>query len=100
MTARVLMIALDGADGRMLDRVSNDGSSPNLATLRARGCAKRLFAPPGLTDDALWACFQYAADVGEHGRYYFWLRRDDGRQGLAHLDEADRDTFWDDLSSR
>jgi len=100
MTSRVLMIALDGADGRMLDRRSDDGSMPNLAALRARGRAKRLSAPHGLTDDALWASFQYAADVGEHGRYSTWLRLANGRHGLAHLDEVDRDTFWDGLSRR
>jgi len=94
------MIALDGADGRMLDRRSDDGSMLNLAALRTRGRAKRLSAPHGLTDDALWASFQYAADVGEHGRYSTWLRLANGRRGLAHLDEVDRDAFWDGLSRR
>ena len=37
MTARLLMIGLDGADGRLLDRHSADGSLPHLAALRARG---------------------------------------------------------------
>jgi hypothetical protein len=100
MTARLLMIGLDGADGGLLDRYSADGSLPQLAALRARGGARRLSPPPGLTDDALWASFQYAGEVGEHGRYHFRLPQDDGGEGKAHWRELDRTTFWDELSSR
>lgn len=100
MTARCLMIALDGADGALLDRWSADGTLPNLAALRARGAATRLSAPEGLTDDALWASFQYATGLGEHGRYHFFQRLNSGEIGMAHRDEADRETFWDTLSSQ
>src|SRR5262249_33852679 len=97
-TARLLIIALDGADGILLDRRSADGSLPHLAAVRQRGRAKRLAAPPGLTDDAHWASFQYAVDVGEHGRYHYWMRLSNGRFGLAQTDEEDRETFWDRLA--
>jgi hypothetical protein len=99
MTARFLMIALDGADGALLDRWSADGTLPNLVALRARGAATRLSAPEGITDDALWASFQYAAGLGEHGRYHFLQRLDSGEMGMAHRDEGDREAFWDTLSS-
>jgi predicted AlkP superfamily phosphohydrolase/phosphomutase len=93
MTARLLMIALDGMDGRRLDRWSADGALPSLAALRSRGCAKRLTAPPGITDHALWASFQYAAAAGDHGRY--------GRGwNLAVPDEPGLSTFWEGLASR
>ena len=99
MTARFLMIALDGADGALLDRWSGDGTLPHLGALRARGTTARLSAPPGITDDALWASFQYAAGLGEHGRYHFLQRLRSGAMGMVHRDEADRDAFWDRLSS-
>lgn len=98
MTARLLMIALDGADGRLTDRGSTDGSLPNLAALRARGRAQPLSAPPGSTDDAVWASFQYGAPLGEHGRYNFYFPLEDGRMARAHWQETDRATFWDALS--
>lgn len=100
MSARLLMIGLDGADGRLLDRHSADGSLPHLAALRARGRAHRLSAPPGITDDAVWASFQYGVEVGEHGRYHYRLPLGGGRIGMAHRAEEDRLAFWDDLSSR
>jgi hypothetical protein len=100
MSARLLMIALDGADGRFLERCSDDASFPNLAGLRGRGRTKRLSARPGLTDDAVWACFQYAADLGEHGRYHYWQRLADGRFGSPQANEDDREAFWDRLSDR
>jgi hypothetical protein len=98
MTARLLIVCIDGADGRRLDRFSADGSLPNLAALRARGRVHVLTAPKGVTDDALWASFQYGVEVGEHGRYFYALPLSNGRVGKAHWAETDRPTFWDDLS--
>jgi hypothetical protein len=100
MSARLLMIGLDGADGRMLDRHSADGSLPHLAALRARGRAQCLSPPPGITDDAVWASFQYGVEVGEHGRYHYRLPLTGGQIGMAHLAEKDRLAFWDDLSGQ
>ncbi|MGP0094539.1 MAG: alkaline phosphatase family protein [Xanthobacteraceae bacterium] len=95
MTARLLMIGLDGADGCTLERASRDATLPNLAALRARGQAWELSSPHGATDDALWASFQYGADLGEHGRYFFQIPEE---TGLAVMRELDRETFWDTLS--
>jgi len=100
MTARLLMIGLDGADGQLLDHHSADGSLPHLAALRTHGQAHGLSAPPGITDDAIWASFQYAVEVGEHGRYHYRLPLSDGRIGMAYREESDRLAFWDDLSSQ
>lgn len=98
MTARLLMIALDGADSDLIDRRSKDGTLPNLSALRARGEARALTAPPGVTDDALWASFQFAQPLGEHGRYNYLQRLGDGRIGMAFTEEADRLWFWERLS--
>ncbi len=93
------MIGLDGADSGLVGRCIANGSAPNLAALQARGRTKRLSAPAGLTDDAIWACFQYGVGVGEHGRYNNIMRQEDGRFGQSHLAEATLPTFWDELSS-
>ena len=100
MTARVLMIGLDGADGRRIDRGSADGSLPHLGALRRRGRAVQLTAPAGVTDDALWASFQYESEWGDHGRYSHVMSFGSGRLGKAHWAEAGRPAFWDDLSDQ
>jgi hypothetical protein len=97
MSARVIMICLDGADGKMLDQYSTDGSLPNLTALRLQGAARSLSAPSGSTDDALWASFQYTLNLGEHGRYYLLTPQRNNRLGMAHESE-DFPTFWDKLS--
>jgi len=100
VSARFLMIALDGADGALLDQWTADGTLPNLSRLRKRGGATRLSAPEGITDDALWASFQYAAGLGDHGRYHWLQRLDSGNMGMAYLNDAGRESFWDKLSAQ
>lgn len=99
MTARLLLIALDGADSNLIDRWSLDGTLPNIGALRARGAAHHIAAPDGATDDMLWANFQYACGLGEHGRFNYMQRLSDGRMAMAILDETDRERFWDGLSA-
>ena len=96
MTARLLMIALDGADGRVIEEWSADGVLPNLAALGARGAVKRLNTPVG--DDALWASFQYGVPTGEHGRYHYRIRLSTGKLGMAHTEESDQNPFWRSLT--
>jgi hypothetical protein len=100
MSARLLMIALDGADGRILDRASQDGFLPNLTALRSRGRAWALSSARGATDDALWASFQYGADVGEHGRYSYRLKGSSGQPEPAVMRELTRELFWDAFSAQ
>lgn len=99
MSSRLLIVGLDGADGRLLDRATTDGTLPNLAALRSRGRAWRLSPALGVTDDLLWASFQYGVDTGEHGRSSYFLEDDEGKRRFAPCEEIGRDTFWDRLSS-
>ena len=100
MTARLLMIALDSADGRLLEEWIVAGALPNLAALSARGTVKRLTAPVGTTDDGLWASFQYGIPVGEHGRYHYRIQLSTGKFGMAHIEEGDRNPFWRNLANQ
>ncbi|MEM1117470.1 MAG: alkaline phosphatase family protein [Bacteroidota bacterium] len=100
MSARLVVIALDGADGGLVDRWSADGTLPALAALRARGASSRLSAPPGITDDGLWASFQYASGLGDHGRYHWRQRSRFGAVRKTYLDEDSRESFWNELSRR
>lgn len=101
MTTRLLIIALDGADGRTLDQASRVGTLPNLTALRVGGRAWTLSSARGATtDDALWASFQYGVDVGEHGRYAYSIPSTSGRIDAAFRKELDCDTFWDQLSDQ
>lgn len=52
---------------------ANRGYLPNLSALMKHGAIKRLSSARGLTDDALWASFQYGTGLGDHGRYH-WQR--------------------------
>jgi hypothetical protein len=92
------MVGLDGADGTRLDRWSADGSLPNLAKLREGGVAKAMSAPVGVTDDGLWASFQYGCGLGEHGRYHYLQRNAGGAFDMAFRAETRRPRFWDALS--
>lgn len=98
MGARLLVIGIDGADGRFLARAADDPAFPHLSALRRRGGVRRLGSTPAPTDDLLWASFHYAVEPGEHGRYHYWQRLENGRFGWAYTDEGDRETFWDRLS--
>ncbi len=98
MSARWLLVALDGMDSVLLERWTADGSLENLAALRRCGVGVQLAAPKGVTDDGLWASFQYAEGLGEHGRYFWWQQLQSGKMGMAFSDEAGRQSFWNALS--
>jgi hypothetical protein len=100
MSARLLIIALDGADSRRLEAWSDDGGMPNLARLRERGVSLRLDAPPWSTDDSLWASFQYGVDTATHGRPHYAKVLSSGRVGMAMTEEGELDTFWRGLSEK
>ena len=100
MSTRLLIVLLDGADGTLLERWSSDGTLPVLTTLRHRGQIRRLTAPVGITDDGLWASFQYGASLGEHGRYFWHKQLSSGAMGMAYLEESQRLSFWNRLSDQ
>lgn len=98
MSARLLIIGLEATDLSLLERHTGEGRLPAISALRVHGRLKTLAASARATDAALWASFQYASEIGEHGRYHDILRLESGRFGLAVQDEQEREAIWDELS--
>ncbi|MEQ9640212.1 MAG: hypothetical protein RIM84_09335 [Alphaproteobacteria bacterium] len=99
MTAKLLFIALDGGDGRLLDDWSRSGRLANLAALRRRGRFVRMGNTYDISDDALWASFQYGLGVADHGRYHYLTPLRSGDFGMGVMEEDAADTFWSKLSA-
>ena len=98
MPARLLIIALDGADSKTIERMSSDGALPNLARLRKCGVAGSLSSPDGITDDGVWASVHYGSGLGEHGRYFYIQKAASGGMAMRFQEETEDPTFWDRLS--
>src|SRR4051794_12898771 len=79
---KVLIIGLDGATWTVLNPWIEDGSLPNLARLRARGCWGELFSTiPALTAPA-WSTFLTGKNPGKHGVFHFVALDDDPDVGV------------------
>ncbi|MCA3572459.1 MAG: alkaline phosphatase family protein [Aestuariivirga sp.] len=100
MSAKLLIIALDGADGRLLDVMSRSGAMSNLASLRSKGAFRFLDNRAEMSDDSIWASFQFGAPLADHGRYHFLVPLGSGRAGMAVKYEDGRQTFWHRLSAQ
>lgn len=68
MTTKLLIVALDGADGRLLDAMSRSGDMPNLTNLRRCGTFDYMDNRTEMSDDSNWAPFQFVAPLSDHGR--------------------------------
>ena len=100
MSAKLLIIALDGADGRLLDAMSRSGEMATLAQLRSRGAFRFLDNRAEMSDDSIWASFQYGAPLADHGRYHFLVPLTSGGTRMAVKYEDGRQTFWCRLSAQ
>jgi len=99
MTARALIIGLDGADRNLIAQWCDDGSLPTLRSLRDRGLFGLTTTPAGLGDDAIWADFYSGNPVGEHGRYYWNQPTADGlKLAPARQRPVTVPPFWQRLS--
>ncbi|WP_169054079.1 alkaline phosphatase family protein [Nitratireductor sp. XY-223] len=98
MGAKLLIIALDGADCGMLLALAEAGRLPNIAKLMARGSFSRMDNSGEFTDDSPWASFCFGAPPSSHGRFSFLERRANGRNRMVFQREDGRATFWAKLS--
>ena len=100
MGAKLLMIALDGADSRLLQRLAESGELPEIADLARQGKFTFLRNDGEFTDDSAWASFCYASPASVHKRYHYEHKTPSGSHQMAYLDEDGRHTFWSRLSDK
>src|SRR6185503_11975178 len=87
-SVRVLMVALDAAEPRLIERWIADGSLPNLARLRARGAYGRLASSADWLAGSPWPTFYTGTSPADHGVYDFLQWRAD------HMAVARPDPEW------
>jgi hypothetical protein len=100
LTARLLIVALDGADSARLRRWSDEGLLPNLAALRRRGVTRHLDNAQGASDDSLWASFQYGVGEPWHGRTFYNHAAPTGEATFVGAELAPYEPFWRRLADR
>ena len=96
MMPKILFVGLDSAEPTLLDRWCDEGTLPNLATLRSRGIRARVDSAQGFGNGAVWPSLFTGLNPGGHGRY--WSRQlKPGTYELQRFD-TDRgyraDPFW------
>jgi predicted AlkP superfamily phosphohydrolase/phosphomutase len=79
---RVLAVAWDAAEPRLVERWLEDGTLPNLALLRARGGYGRLASSADWLAGSVWPTFYTGRAPADHGLYHF-LQWRACRMGLA-----------------
>ncbi len=100
MTARALIIALDGADCDLVERWMAAGALPHLAALRSGGLTGALRTPEGCGDEAFWSAFHSGRTLGESGRYFGLQLRADRRKLAYARDRPEAlPPVWQGLSA-
>ena len=66
----VVMIGLDSAEPRLIERWINDGTMPNLKRLRSRGSYGRLASTAGWLAGSPWPTFYTGTLPSDHGMYH------------------------------
>lgn len=96
--ARVLVLGLDSADPRLLNKWCDSGDLPVLNHLRARSCWGELTGPRGLADDGVWASFSTCVSPARHGRYFTKsLSTGSYRNPNFQDEDLKHETFWSAL---
>jgi len=67
--SRVLLIGLDAAEPRLVERWMTDGSLPNLRRLRDSGSYGRLASTADWISASPWPTFYTGTSPGDHGYY-------------------------------
>ena len=97
--ARVLMVALDACEPRLVEQWMNNGSLPNLQRLRGRGCYGRLASTADWLAGSPWPTFYTGTTPADHGLYHFLQWRGDKMALIRPSpDWLPLRPFWRDLS--
>jgi predicted AlkP superfamily phosphohydrolase/phosphomutase len=96
---RVLMIALDAAEPRLIERWTADGSLPTLKRLREQGIYGRLDSSADWLGGSPWPTFYTSQTPAEHG-FYSYLAWRPGEMASVRptADYLPMAPFWYDLS--
>ena len=96
---RVLMIALDAAEPRLIERWTADGSLPTLKRLREQGLYGRLDSSADWLGGSPWPTFYTSQTPAEHGFYsYLAWRPAEMASVRPTADYLPMAPFWHDLS--
>src|SRR5216117_3736163 len=95
--SRVILIAWDGADWRILDPLLGQGALPNLQALLDRGQRDVLRSTIPTHSWTAWPSFLTGVDPDWHGVYDILEGRGGGRQLPVTFHSIKERTFMDDL---
>ena len=95
----ILMIGLDAAEPRLIEQWTEDGTLPNLKSLRDRGLYTRLASPADWLAGAVWPTFYTGTPPARHGIYHFLQWRPEQMQLVRpSSDWLPARPFWRSLS--
>ena len=99
MSAKIIVIGMDGADPALALKWAQEGHLPALQTLLDRGASGVLNSTANAMSPAAWSSFATGLNPGHHGVFYF-LDRKPGTYELMHAGSRTRSgaSFWRTLS--
>jgi len=98
---RILILALDMGDGKLIRRWSSQGRLPNFSKLIKTGLWTNLETPTRVLHTSGWPTFATGASPGAHGVYYPYQPKP-GKQMASHIerDQYGVPTFWKTASDQ
>lgn len=101
MSAKTLIIGLDGADHCMIDRMIEDGALPAFQALRDRSAVFEVENDPAQGNGQFWTSAAIGAGPGHHARY-FYMQFDPASYDIRldnDLDLPKLTPFWETLDA-
>jgi predicted AlkP superfamily phosphohydrolase/phosphomutase len=99
LTRRVVLIALDAAEPRLIEQWMGDGSLPHLRALRGRGAYGRLASSADWLAGSPWPTFYSGTLPSDHGLYHHLRWQADRMQFVRPSPDClPLDPFWRELS--
>jgi len=74
MSARLMILGLDGASWRLTQKMVADGRMPNLGRFLAEGACGPLYSTVPDVSPTAWASFMSGKNPGQHGVYGFGMK--------------------------
>ncbi|MFW6175468.1 MAG: DUF423 domain-containing protein, partial [Acidobacteriota bacterium] len=99
LDTRAVVIGIDGADWRIVDRLIDEGRMPNLARLKARsawGPIETLHAVP--LSPVIWTSVATGKTADQHGIAWFLVDRPDGTRGPVRSTNRRAKALWNILA--